>query len=463
MKLSRDFLRLNIIPAVLLLGVLLTAAFTFFYSATLRTADGDIVYSNWPRDFTRDFAQYITEADGEPALAPEGLEALRRNGLWLQLLDADGRELLSYSRPASAPTVYRPYELLSLYQYGDGESSVFVSRADAGGSAYTYLIGFPLNVSKVTMYLDSARYNSGKLAAFATVGVTALLILALAVFFNAVISRNLERICASLRAVAARSYTPNPSRTFLREIYDAIDTLDGDLEAADRQRERDARARDEWLANINHDLKTPLAPIRGYAELLAGESPESSETARYGRLILKNALYAESLVDDLKLCYQLQSGMLPLKMERCSLTRFVRELIIDILNSPDYEGREIAFDSGEGELCFEFDGRLMRRALTNVIVNALRHNAPDAEVRVRLSGGGCPSVSVSDNGSGMTAQELEGLFSRYYRGGASESRPEGSGLGMAIAREIVEAHGGVISAESEPGRGSTVTMTFPKK
>ncbi len=462
MKVSRDFLRLNIIPAVLLLGVLLTVAFTFFYSSTTRSHDGRIIYSNWPRDFTLDFSRYIVSDGGQPQVSPEGIAQLCENGLWLQLLDESGAELLSFSKPASAPAGYKPYELLQLYQYGSGRCSVFVSSAEVGGDSYTYLIGFPLNISKITMYVDSARYSSGKLVALATVAVTALLILSLAFFFNAVISRNLERICSSLKSVASRDYTPGPSASFLREIYAAIDALDGDLAAAEEGRQRDERAREEWLANINHDLKTPLAPIRGYAELLAEGTPTKAECVRYGGIILKNALYAQELVDDLKLTYQLQSNMLPLKKEQGSMTRFVRELLIDILNSPEWEGRVISFDPGAEDITLCFDSRLMRRALTNVIVNSLKHNPPGTGIRLSLSRSGGVSITVGDSGKGMTAQELAGLFSRYFRGTDTEAGADGSGLGMAIAKQIVEAHGGRISAESGVGSGTTVIMSFPE-
>lgn len=422
MKVFRDFMRFYIIPVVLLIGLVLTAGFTAYYTFTTKTQAEEIIGSNTPRDFTLAFSKYISCADGLPAITDTGKAQLDDNGLWLQILNASGAEVLSYRSPAGTPSSYSPYKFLELYQYGTGDYSVFVSSAEVNGVLYSYLIGFPLSISKVVMYVDTARYQSGKLLIIATIVLTTVLVVTLTLY----------------------SY-----KTFY---------------SAEKQQRLDEKAKEEWLVNITHDLKTPLAPIRGYAELLSEEEIlPAARTQQYGKIILKNALYTQQLVDDLKLTYQLQSNMLPLKKNPQNITRFVKEVVIDILNTPEYEGRDISFYSDCDELRCDFDAQLFRRALTNIIINALKHNTPDTKIAVSIKCDHGITLSVSDNGCGMTAQELNGLFIRYYRGTSTEVKAEGSGLGMAIAKQIVEAHGGKLYPQSKIALGTTIVIELPQK
>lgn len=418
MKGSRHFMRFYIVPVVLLAGILLTAGFTVFYTVTARTREGALVASNWPKTFTFEFAQELYRSEGRPAITDAGKARLDRYGLWVQVLDADGTEVVHYHKPTQTPRSYKPYELLQLYQKGSGTYSVFISSVEMDGVPYAYLIGFPLSISKVVMYVDTARYHSGKALVITVIALTAILVMTLTIY----------------------SY-----RSF---------------HAVERRREQDEKAKEEWLANITHDLKTPLAPIRGYAELLEDPLPKLN-IQRYAAIILKNTLYAEQLVDDLKLTYQLQSNMLPLKAETQNITRFVREVMIDILNAPEYEGRGMTFHTVQEELYMSFDAQLLRRAMVNVVVNALKHNKPSTEIAVTIDCDPGIKIMVADKGSGMSPQELEGLFKRYYRGTNTEAKTEGSGLGMAIAKQIVEAHGGQIYAQSKADAGTTVVMAFP--
>lgn len=463
MKLSKDLMRFFLIPFVLLVGIIVTAAFTVFYTTTARTPSGEIISSNWPKKFTLDFSQYINFADGTPTISNTGKKLLAKNNLWIQILDAGGEEVSNYDKPSTVPDAYQPYELLKLYQYGTDQYSVFVNSVDSKGISYSYLIGFPLSISKAVMYVDIGRYNSGKTLIVITILLTVLLILALTVFYNVVISKNYERIRASLGSIASRTYQPVSKQHFLGEIYEGLNVLNRDIALADHEREKDTKAREEWLANITHDLKTPLAPIRGYAELLSEPNTEipSEQSRKYGEIILKNTLYAEQLVNDLKLTYQLENNMLPLKKELLNITRFIKEVVIDLLNTPDFEGRNVSFLADCDEASCLFDPLLLRRAIINIVVNALTHNDPGTEVRIALDADNGVRLTVADNGNGMTEQELDNLFTRYYRGTSTESKPEGSGLGMAIAKQIVEAHGGSIRAESVQGIGTTITIDLP--
>lgn len=178
--------------------------------------------------------------------------------------------------------------------------------------------------------------------------------------------------------------------------------------------------------------------------------------------MLKNAAYMETLIDDLKLTYQLTNGMVPMKPKEQNVVRFLKELVIDILNTPEFAHRTIHFEASFETIPYTFDQTLFTRAFRNLILNAFAHGEPDTEVTLSA----CVSdpvlrILISDNGKGISAQEAEQIFNRYYRGTSTEQKPEGTGLGLAIAKDIVELHSGKISVCGSPGAGTTFYIDLP--
>ena len=240
--------------------------------------------------------------------------------------------------------------------------------------------------------------------------------------------------------------------------------MNEEIRHSDQIKEETDRVRREWITNITHDLKTPLSPVKGYAELLAdGTDVDSKAAQEYGTIILKNVDYAEKLMNDLKLTYQLEAGAFPFAPQEIRIVRFLKELVIDIANDPAFSKRTIAFESSMQEMTLAVDPDLLRRAVGNIVINALVHNPVDTKVKVtvNLIPGNKIAVSVRDNGKGMDEKELSGLWSRYYRGTNTKERPESSGLGLAIAKQIIALHGGDISVVSNPGLGTEFTILLP--
>ncbi len=133
---------------------------------------------------------------------------------------------------------------------------------------------------------------------------------------------------------------------------------------------------------------------------------------------MKNANHMEKLMNNLKLTYQLEAGAVPFAPLEPRIVRFLKELFIDIANDPAFLNREIEFESSLQELKIAVDPGLMRRAVGNIVINALVHNPADTKVRITVSKSPDSSLSISicDNGNGMDEAELSGLWSRYYRG-----------------------------------------------
>lgn len=447
---------------ILMLLILAAGAGMVIYAVTIQKPDGKMVRSDWPADFTKAFSEEIIFPEGEPMITQKGLEALEDNGLWLQVLDSNGHAAAGFSVPEGQPEDYSPDRLLTALESREN-GAVFSGTAENNGSRWTYLIGFPVDVAKITMNVNGGRFASGKLYVLSGAGAVLFLTAGLGLAYGFAVTRRLSKMTAAVSEIAERRYTPAQEKGAFQDVYTSLNTLDQTLRSAEESRGRDEQLRKEWIANITHDLKTPLSPIRGYAELLAASDspPDRQELGQYSAAILKNTAHAEALINDLKLTYQLENGMVPLNLQAFNIVRFVRERVIDCLNDPRYVGRSVDFEA-EGSQLLHFDPGLMRRAVDNLLINTLLHSGDGAAAGVVVAVGNPCKIQIWDKGAGMPEEQVNRLFDRYYRGASAETDSGGTGLGMAIAREIVLLHGGDITVDSQPGRGTTFTITFPQ-
>ena len=231
-----------------------------------------------------------------------------------------------------------------------------------------------------------------------------------------------------------------------------------------KQRELEHMRRD-LIAWVGHDLQTPLTSVRAILEALSDGVVEDPETAsRYLRTAQRDVNSLSSLIDDLFQMAQLDTGGFPLDRQNASLN----DLVSDTLESftEPAKQREIKLE-GNVEYNVDpvnMDTQAIGRALNNLIGNALRHTPDQGRVSVwaHRTGKGI-EVTVSDTGEGIREEDLPHVFESFYRGDAarSRSRGTGAGLGLAIARGIVQAHGGEIRVESKPGKGTLFTFTIP--
>lgn len=459
----RQIRHIYIIFLILLVGMLIAGFGMFLYNITIQKPNGGITITKWPIDFTSDFSSDIVFVGETLQVKQSGLRLLQENGLWLQIINTSGDELQSFEKPQGFPSHYSPSDLLKLYQYGTEDYSVFFGRVLSGDKEITYMIGFPIQIRKITTYYNGDRYATVKPIAYTMMGIALLLLILSGGVYNYIIAKQISKVRESIRKIASRTYRTTINNEIFGDVYEELNDLSMEIKYSDEMREKNEKLREEWIANITHDLKTPLSPIKGYAELIAGPEAETEpdKVRKYGNIILKNAAYVDDLINDLKLTYQLKSEMLPLNKCRNNLVRFTKELIIDLFNHPDYEARDIVFHSSDEQADLMFDTVLLKRALNNLIVNALIHSGSDTRISVCITASDSAEICIQDNGRGMSKEELEYLFIRYYRGGNTDSKTEGSGLGMAIAKQIIELHGGSIIAESELGAGTRITIKLP--
>jgi len=236
------------------------------------------------------------------------------------------------------------------------------------------------------------------------------------------------------------------------------------LQAADqKQRELEGLRRD-LIAWVSHDLQTPLTSMRAILEALSDGIVDDPETVkRYLNTAQRDVRSLSALIDDLFQMAQLDAGGFPLHRAPASLN----DLVSDTLESFTELAKQQAITL-EGQVESDVDPVFMDtqaigRALNNLISNALRHTPPAGRVSVWVRRTGSRvEVTVSDTGEGIRAEDIPHIFERFYRGEKSRNRGTGgAGLGLAIARGIVRAHGGDIRVESKVGKGTQFTFHIP--
>jgi two-component system phosphate regulon sensor histidine kinase PhoR len=221
--------------------------------------------------------------------------------------------------------------------------------------------------------------------------------------------------------------------------------------------------RRDFVANVSHELKTPLTSISGYTETLLAERPDERTERQFLETILANAHRMQPLVDDLLDLARIESGRWQPDLAALDLTDVAAEVVSDFAGRGDERGVTISTDirPGAGTLLADPEG--VRLVLRNLIDNALRYTPAGGVItlRCRVDEEGI-SLQVEDTGTGIPREHLSRVFERFYRVDPSRSRVEGgTGLGLAIVRHTVEAHGGRVEIESLLGEGTRVTAWFP--
>jgi signal transduction histidine kinase len=225
---------------------------------------------------------------------------------------------------------------------------------------------------------------------------------------------------------------------------------------------RALRVKDEFLASVSHELRTPLTSIRGYVDILLERDDLPTEQRNQLEVVARNGERLNRLVSDLLHTAQVEEG--PMEVVRTSqdLVEIVRASVDAAAPAARAAGVELRMDV-PSTLVAMVDGQRLAQAVDNLVSNAVKYTPRGGFVEIRLVvDGGRIEICVADSGIGIQAADRDRLFTRFFRGRqAEEQSVQGLGLGLSIARSIVESHGGRIDVESEVGRGSVFRIRLP--
>lgn len=239
---------------------------------------------------------------------------------------------------------------LAASEYENG-NTVFVSNYKKSDHTWNYIIGFPYAIGKYMLYYNGETVS--RLSPMFRMVIFFIFFIGITLFliYGFWLTQQMGKISKGIGAISLRTYQKLPEKGIFNGIYAALNKMEAEIRQSDQLKKETDRARQEWITNITHDLKTPLSPIKGYAELLAcGTTNNSLTVQEYGSIILKNVDYVEKLINDLKLTYQLESGAMPFHPEQVRLVRYLKELIIDIANDPTFSNHNIEFECETPEI-----------------------------------------------------------------------------------------------------------------
>jgi len=416
-------------------------------------------------------AARIVETTG--TLTDADLASLNRNGVFIVALDGDGRVVRQIGAGVTAGTVADSNvwrEVLAADEGRGGPERVLFSRWD-DSAVYTYTEPVHSDESAIRVIEAGASYDQvgqsqfeGVTFAFVGFGIVAFILVTIGSIY--LVRSSLAPVTAIAEAAAeigaadlSRRLPVQSRRDELGRLAMTFNALLDRLETAFADREEALAHQRRFVADASHELRTPLTSIMGYTRMLRDwglDHPEASAEA-----------VARMEVEGLRM-QALVEGLLQLARGDEAGPQAVAEadlgpIVLDAVAGTAIDGRNVGIDLRlpDGEVRGRVDREAIRQVLGILLDNAARFSPENGTITVALTASGNDAaVSVADSGPGIAPEHQARIFERFYRVDASRVT-RGAGLGLAIAKDIVERHGGSIVVASEPGHGATFTVCLP--
>ena len=269
------------------------------------------------------------------------------------------------------------------------------------------------------------------------------------------IEEPLAQLAAGMHRVTTGNYDTQleewPDEPF-RSIFEDFNSMTKSLLGNEALRE-------SFVSNVAHEFKTPLSYVQGYAALLQDDDLTPEQRREYVGHVTKAARRLGDMIGNLLEISNLSRPNAQMETAPFSLDELLRHVMAVLL--PQMIRKEIAYEVDLMSVDLDGNQSLLEDAWMNLISNAVKFTEPGGRISVTLVREGSHAVvAVADTGCGMTPEQLEHAFDRFYQGDETHAG-EGNGLGLAIVRAVVKKHGGTVSVESEPGRGTTFSVRLP--
>ena len=430
-------LRLGLIALVAL--VLTAAAVTMVYYDLFRQQVG--------RDL-RQTAQLLGQSQ-EFRQAGQ-MPGFRSGEVRITWVDKDGSVLYDDEADAgSLPNHADRPEIRAAMENGEGE----IVRTSSTFNMNTFYYALRLdNGTVLRLAVDARSLTSVFLAAVPVLLAVAAVILVVCVLLGHLLT---AQLIAPIEDMA--EHLDEPAR---EPIYRELEPFARKIRSQHEKILSAAQSRQDFTANVSHELKTPLTAISGYAELIENKMVDGDQQIRFAGEIRKNAARLLSLINDIIALSELDTATAPMQLQSVELLGLAQE-VCDGLEVAARQ-RQVRLQTFGREAKASGDRELLKELLENLVQNAIRYNKEGGFVQVTVKEtGGHPSLTVEDSGIGIPEESLDRVFERFYRVDKSRSRETGgTGLGLAIVKHIAQLHGAQVALESELGKGTKVTVTF---
>lgn len=218
--------------------------------------------------------------------------------------------------------------------------------------------------------------------------------------------------------------------------------------------------RQEFVANVSHEIQSPLTSIQGFARSILDKEATAEEQERYLRIIAEESGRLSSLSKQLLTLAALDKEAAALKRTDYRLDEQLRNCLI--VTEWQWAEKGLSVDLDLPEIVIGADPQMLTQVWLNVITNSIKFSRPGGRLSIRIDVGSDIAVTIADTGIGIPGSELPHIFDRFYKADKARNRSHaGSGLGLSIAKKIVELHAGSITAHSELGKGTAITVRLP--
>ena len=306
-------------------------------------------------------------------------------------------------------------------------------------------------VSLLAGAFAGAIFGRGEFHPGFAIAVLLVIFLVAAVSFGGVrrMTRPMNNLIEAARRIESGDYSaqvPEWGSSDIRSVARAFNAMSARLKKIDEQRR-------SFLADVTHELRTPLSVIRGQAEAI-NDGVYPADAAHLAP-ILDATEALDRLVEDLRTLVLTDAGSLVLNKEPTDLGALVNDTVESFRQQAESRGLSLKTDLASGTASLDLDPARIRQVIGNLLSNSIRHTPSGGAITVAVPAPG--TITVTDTGEGISAELLPHVFERFTKGPNST----GSGLGLAIARDIAQAHGGQLDIKSAQGQGTTVTVTIP--
>ncbi|KIL51066.1 sensor histidine kinase [Jeotgalibacillus campisalis] len=410
---------------------------------------------------------------GELSLSKENEEQLKLSGGWVQVIGAEGNEIDTAGEMQRSAS----YSLEQLLSMAKNDPYTAISYNEEAGQ--TLMVGLPSPPKGESEEMFIKRMGIG----FLVFGFSLLVIVFIGAFWYASkFALPLIMIMKWIQNLGSGNFTQPKDRhqrsllvnkkgtlkrkyRLYKELILTLSYLTSTLKENEHQRKRMTQTREEWISGLSHDLKTPLSSITGYAQMLQSDqySWNENEVREFAGTITEKSAYMMNLLEDLTLSYRIKNQALSIAKEKIDLNEFVRRTVIHYINDPKHYDIHFTFEPQNDKANVFIDPKWFRRIMDNIISNAISYNPKGTTITISVSliDKHLAVIVFEDDGVGMDHRTLDQLFERYYRGTNTSNSGNGSGLGMAITKQLVNLHNGTINVKSEPGKGTTVRIILP--
>lgn len=380
----------------------------------------------------------------------------------LIFLDRNGYPILTSSGFMPSNTVPRDFIIARSSSSGIGEwDGVDPSTGEKIMAVTALLRGKDNNVVGAARYVVSLSRIDMQIAIYILIsGIICIAIIFFVImsgiyFINSIVIP-VREVSSTARRIASGDFDARIDKQYDDEIGELCDTINymaSELGAAERMK-------NDFISSVSHELRTPLTAIKGWGETILSAGSTEKDTFNKGmNVIIKETERLSSMVEELLDFSRMQNGKFKLKVDKVDILAELGEAVLMFSDRAHREGLTLIYNEPESLPTVMGDRNRLRQVFVNILDNAFKYSDPGGIVTISTSSGqGFVKIAISDTGCGIPASDLPRVKEKFFKGNSTR---RGSGIGLAVADEIVCLHGGTLEIESEDSKGTTVTITLP--